>query len=241
MVCRLVHDRLWAETAAGRGRLRVRVGGRLSAPRAAPAMDRRSAPDRRDQSAAAPETPDTLERLAAEIRCCTRCALSRGRIQAVPGEGPEHPAVMFVGEAPGMQEDRQGRPFVGPAGQLLNRMIAAMGLSREAVFIANVLKCRPPGNRDPLPEEVAACKDFLRRQLAVLNPRVIVPLGAHAARWFLNTSVGIMAVRGRRVEIDGRVIVPTLHPSYLLHRPEDKRKAWEDLQVVMGILGLPRP
>lgn len=226
MVTRRIIDRLWAEHAAGRTWCRIRRVGRRSA-----AQERG---DETDLSGGGPR--DSLEGIAAEVAACRRCALGGLRRNSVPGEGSPAPRLVFVGEAPGEEEDRQGRPFVGPAGELLNRMIAAMGFSREQVFIANVLKCRPPGNRSPAPEEVAACKDYLRRQLALLSPEVIVPLGAHAVRWFLDRAVGINAVRGRIFSRGAARIVPTFHPSYLLRVPEDKGKAWADLQVAMKLL-----
>ena len=216
MVSHNQYYRLWAEEAAGRGGLRVR---RPEAPSAAAA--------------------DSLALIAGEVRDCTRCGLCRSRTKPVAGEGPPTCELMFVGEAPGYYEDQQGRPFIGPAGHLLTRMIEAMGLKREHVFITNVLKCRPPSNRDPLPEEIAACKQFLKRQLQLLEPRVVIPLGAHAARWLLGVDTGISQVRGRIVDRGAFLVVPTFHPSYLLRSPEEKGKDWADLQVAMKILGLP--
>jgi DNA polymerase len=166
-----------------------------------------------------------------------QCVLGGLRRNSVPGEGSPAARLAFVGEAPGEDEDLQGRPFVGRAGELLSRMIAAMGFVRDQVFIANVLKCRPPGNRSPQPEEIAACSGLLRRQLALLAPDVIVALGAHAARWLLGRAVGINEVRGQVFDRDGAKIVPTFHPSYLLRCPEEKGKAWADLQVAMRLLG----
>ncbi len=227
MVTRRLLDRLWAEEAAGRSWCRVR---RAPQPPASP------------EACAAPAPPgaegsDSIEAVAREAAACTRCRLGALRKHAVPGEGARFPRVVFVGEAPGEDEDVQGRPFVGRAGALLTRMIAAMGFSREQVFIANVLKCRPPGNRSPEPDEIAACRDYLRRQLALLAPEVIVPLGAHAARWILGETVTIGQVRGR-VHVYGTAkVVPTFHPSYLLRKPEEKGKAWADLQVAMRLLG----
>jgi uracil-DNA glycosylase len=229
--------RLWAEHAAGHGRLRV--------PRRRPKTDTPAAP----AASATPSNPpplivseaDSLDRVAAQVAACRRCALGSERTNAVPGEGNPHAAVMFVGEAPGREEDAQGRPFVGPAGQLLTRMIAAMGLAREDVYIANVIKCRPPGNREPAPEEVAACKDYLRRQLALVRPRVVVALGGHATRWFLGASAGITRVRGQIFDEGDVKVVPTFHPSYLLRSPGEKGKAWADLQVVMRLVDLPLP
>ncbi|HAK93459.1 MAG TPA: DNA polymerase [Planctomycetes bacterium] len=235
MVTRRLLDRLWAEGAAGRSWCRVRRAVRPAAPerRGEPAPEQRAVPP-----PAGAEPSDSLEAIAAEAAACTRCRLGALRTHAVPGEGARFPRIVFVGEAPGEDEDRQGRPFVGRAGALLTRMIAAMGFSREQVFIANVLKCRPPGNRSPEPDEIAACKDYLRRQLALLAPEVIVPLGAHAARWMLGDTVTISRVRGRVHVYGAAKVVPTFHPSYLLRKPEEKGKAWEDLQTAMRLLGL---
>jgi DNA polymerase len=180
---------------------------------------------------------DSLERVAAEVAACRRCVLGGLRRNGVPGEGNPQPRLMFIGEAPGEEEDLRGRPFVGPAGELLTKMIGAMQFTRDQVFIANVLKCRPPGNRTPAPEEIAACKDYLQRQLTLLSPEVIVPLGAHAVRWVLEQSIGISAVRGRVFQRGNAKVVPTFHPSYLLRVPQDKGKAWADLQVAMRLLG----
>jgi uracil-DNA glycosylase len=227
MVMQRIVDRLWAEEAAGRAWCRVRRADRPAST--APAASTFA-------GAPAGAEADSLERLVAEVVACRRCALGGQRRNAVPGEGGTTPRLMFVGEAPGEEEDRQGRPFVGRAGELLTKMIAAMGYSREQVFIANVLKCRPPGNRAPTPEEVAACKDYLRRQLTLLSPEVVVALGAHAARWLLARDVGINAVRGQVFDRGTAKIVPTYHPSYLLRVPEDKAKAWADLQVAMRLL-----
>jgi DNA polymerase len=159
----------------------------------------------------------------------------------VPGEGNPHARLMFVGEAPGADEDAQGRPFVGRAGQLLDRMIGAMGLARSEVFIANVLKCRPPGNRDPQPQEVTACLPFLQAQLALVRPEVICSLGKHSAHALLGCKDPISRLRGRFFEYRGVPLLPTFHPSYLLRSPEEKRTAWKDLQLVMQRLGLPAP
>jgi uracil-DNA glycosylase len=217
---KLLH-RLWAEVASGRSR--VRVTRRLPVPAV---------------GTSAEDGPESLARIGEQVAICHRCPLGNGRTRAVPGEGDPHPSLVFVGEAPGQEEDLQGRPFVGPAGQLLTRMIAAMSLSREQVYITNIVKCRPPRNREPLPEEVAACRDYLRRQLALLRPRIVVALGGHAARWLLGAQEGITRIRGQVFDLGDFRVVPTFHPSYLLRSPEEKRKAWADLQVVMGLLGL---
>jgi DNA polymerase len=148
---------------------------------------------------------------------------------------------MFVGEAPGADEDAQGRPFVGKAGQLLDKMIGAMGLARSEVFIANVLKCRPPGNRDPQPQEVAACLPFLHAQVALVRPEIICSLGKHSAHALLGSKEAISRLRGRFFAYRGVPLLPTFHPSYLLRSPEEKMTAWKDLQLVMRRLGLPAP
>ena len=185
-----------------------------------------------------------------QVRGCEKCDLCSTRTQTVFGQG--HPAarLVFVGEAPGYEEDKQGLAFVGRAGQLLTRMIAAMGLSREEVFICNVLKCRPPNNRDPSAEEILACSGYLREQLSIIEPEVLVALGAPAAKTLLSTAQSIGKLRGRFHEYllqrSGKEtvaipVMPTYHPAYLLRSPSEKRKAWDDLQMVMDFLRLPRP
>jgi DNA polymerase len=148
---------------------------------------------------------------------------------------------MFVGEAPGHHEDVQGRPFVGPAGQLLTQMIAAMGFAREEVYIANVLKCRPPGNRDPAPDEVERCRPFLLRQIALVRPKVVCALGRHALRALTGSAEALSRVRGRPMAFQDTTVVATFHPAYLLRNPAAKRDAWEDLKQVLGLLGRPVP
>ena len=159
----------------------------------------------------------TLQELAAEAATCTRCRLSHGRTQVVFGVGNAEADVMFIGEAPGFHEDKQGEPFVGAAGQLLTRMLGEIGLRREDVYIANVVKCRPPGNRDPLPDEIEACRPWLLGQLERIRPRVIVTLGNFATRVILDRQVSISRVRGQRFEIEGRTVIPTFHPAAILH------------------------
>ncbi|MBN1421417.1 MAG: uracil-DNA glycosylase [Planctomycetes bacterium] len=184
---------------------------------------------------------EALERLAEGIRACRRCPLGAQRLNAVPGEGSPGAEILFVGEAPGYDEDRQGRPFVGKAGQLLDRMIAAMGMRRQDVFIANVLKCHPPRNRDPNEDEIRSCRPWLEAQLREIRPQVIIALGAHATRTLLRSGGAISALRGRFQELDGIPVMPTFHPAYLLRNPEEKRKAWEDLKAVLRRLGRPIP
>jgi DNA polymerase len=181
---------------------------------------------------------ETLTRIRADLSDCRRCPLAAGRNRIVFGEGDEVARLVFVGEAPGFHEDQQGRPFVGAAGQLLTRMIAAMQLSREQVYICNILKCRPPGNRNPLPEEIQACVPFLKRQLGAIRPEAIVALGKFAAQFLLATDAPISRLRGRFHEYQGIKVMPTFHPAFLLHNPERKRDVWEDLKQVMTLLGL---
>lgn len=184
----------------------------------------------------------TLMGLAEEVSVCRRCALHAERTYAVFGEGGSVPRLVVVGEAPGAEEDRTGRPFVGRAGELLTRMLAAIGLTREDVYIANVLKCRPPGNRSPRPDEVAACRPFLDAQLEVLAPPLLLALGSHATRLLLRTERGITALRGRfHTSPDGWRVMPTFHPAYLLRKPAAKRDVWEDLKKVAADLGLSIP
>ncbi|NOT32390.1 MAG: uracil-DNA glycosylase, partial [Planctomycetes bacterium] len=173
---------------------------------------------------------------------CTACGLARTRTQTVFSDGREHARVMFIGEAPGQSEDEQGVPFVGAAGQLLTDIIQkGMGLARGEVYIANVLKCRPPGNRDPELEETALCTPFLDRQIELLNPEVIVTLGLHAARHLLRSPLSMGRLRGRVHAWKGRRVVATYHPAYLLRTPSAKKDCWQDIQLAMRELGLTPP
>lgn len=168
---------------------------------------------------------------------CTRCKLGHlGRQQVVFGAGSMTADLMFVGEAPGADEDVQGVPFVGRAGQLLTRMIEAMGLTRDQVYIANVIKCRPPQNRNPEPDEVATCEPFLFRQIDLIRPKVVVALGKFAAQTLLRTETPISKLRGQVHDFRGARLVPTFHPAYLLRSPDKKRETWEDLKKVMTLL-----
>lgn len=178
--------------------------------------------------------------LRAEIGDCTRCRLHAGRSSIVFGEGNLMADLLFIGEGPGANEDRTGRPFVGNAGQLLDKMIGAMTLRRDQVYIANVVKCRPPENRPPLPDEMAVCGSFLVRQAEILKPRVIVCLGGTAAKYLLDTTASVASLRGRVLRWRFADVVCTYHPSYLLQNPGAKKAAWEDLQKAMALLGLPR-
>jgi len=173
-----------------------------------------------------------------ELGDCQRCSLSQGRTNIVFGEGNPDARLVFVGEAPGADEDAQGRPFVGRAGQLLTRIIAAMGLSRKDVYICNILKCRPPGNRNPKPDEIHACEPFLRKQIQAIRPEVICALGTFAAQTLLKKEVPITALRGRFHSYQGIKVMPTYHPAYLLRNEGAKKLVWEDMQVVMKMLGI---
>lgn len=181
-------------------------------------------------------TGETIEEVADEIRQCRNCALCETRNAAVPGEGGGSGGIVFVGEAPGAREDLEGRPFVGRAGQLLDRMIGAINLDRSTAFIANVLKCRPPENRTPLPTEVAACLPYLRRQIAILRPRVVCALGGAALGALLRPGARITALRGTRHDMGDFILIPTYHPAYLLRNPAAKKEAWHDLQMVERVL-----
>lgn len=189
---------------------------------------------------------DTLDwgALEAAIRACEACGLCRTRRQAVPGTGSRSAQVLVVGEAPGAEEDQRGEPFVGRAGELLDQMLLAVGLDRRRVYIANVLKCRPPENRNPAAEEVAACSPFLSRQIALLRPAVILALGSFAARALLGGEGKVGALRGGRHLYQGVPVVVSYHPAYLLRSPQEKARAWEDLcqmqDVLADALGRPR-
>ena len=189
----------------------------------------------------AAERAAALQLIREEIGECTRCALHKGRNKIVFGDGDPAARLMFVGEGPGADEDAQGLPFVGKAGQLLNNMIAAMGLRREEVYIANVVKCRPPGNRVPEQEEGATCSPFLVRQIDVVRPQVLVALGATAATWLLGSRQPLAGLRGRVHSARGTKLIVTYHPAYLLRDPRQKKEAWADLQIAMRELGLKPP
>jgi DNA polymerase len=165
---------------------------------------------------------DELRQLAATIQACTDCQLSQARKLAVPGEGPSDAAVMFIGEGPGFHENEQGRPFVGAAGRFLEELLAGIGLTRQQVFICNVVKCRPPGNRDPQPDEIDACHPYLEGQLELIDPKVVVALGNFSAKLLLGTTVGITKLRGQVYPFAGRLLVPTYHPAAILRGGGDK-------------------
>ncbi len=177
-----------------------------------------------------------LRRLREEIGECTRCRLHEKRTKLVFGEGSPEAELMFIGEAPGEEEDLQGRPFVGRAGELLTRLILKMGLQREDVYIANTVKCRPPENRRPREDEIQTCLTFLKRQIEIISPRVIMTLGDVATKTILQTRLGITKVRGKVFRYMDIPVVPTFHPSYLLRNPNDKWLTWSDAQVVLKIL-----
>jgi uracil-DNA glycosylase len=182
---------------------------------------------------------DELERIRHSLGNCTSCQLASTKKNLVFGEGSQKADLMFIGEAPGAVEDETGRPFVGPAGSLLTNIISAMGLKREDVYIANILKCRPPGNRDPQPDEIEACIGCLEAQIQTINPRVIVLLGRIAAHTLLNSTTPISRLRGTFQSYKGFMTMPTYHPSYLLQNPSKKRDVWEDIKKVMDYIGLP--
>ena len=184
----------------------------------------------------------SLEEIRKEIGDCTRCKLHQGRKTIVFGEGDEKASVVFVGEGPGFEEDQQGRPFVGAAGQLLTDIIEkGMKIRRAEVYICNIVKCRPPGNRNPEPDEVAACIGFVKQQIAVIKPKVIVTLGNVPTQNLLGTKEGITRIRGKWHEYEGIPVMPTFHPSYLLRSPGEKKWAWIDIQEVMKKLGMEIP
>jgi uracil-DNA glycosylase len=235
---------------------RTRQGDTLAVP---PAQDERSAEpsparasstlgDARDNAAAfegskgepvtfSANAADALAAVRADIGDCTRCKLhTQGRRQIVFGVGNPDADLMFVGEAPGADEDIQGIPFVGRAGQLLTKIIEAIGLKREDVYIANVIKCRPPGNRNPEPDEVETCEPFLFQQIDIIKPKVIVALGKFGAQTLLRTLDPISRLRGRVYNFRGAKLVPTFHPAYILRNPSSKREVWEDMKLVRTLL-----
>jgi DNA polymerase len=202
-------------------------------------VERASCPERFPIETAG-QTPDppeqTLENVREALGDCRRCPLCKTRTNLVFGEGHPHAKLVFVGEAPGADEDRQGLPFVGKAGQLLTRIIVAMGLERRDVYICNILKCRPPENRNPRPEEIAACEPFLIRQLQAIGPKMICALGTFSAHTLLKTEIPISQLRGRFHRYQGMDLMPTYHPAYLLRNPAAKRQVWEDVQKIMKAL-----
>jgi len=188
------------------------------------------------EQAEASQTEEELSRISSELSGCTRCRLHSGRNKLVFGEGSAESGLVFVGEGPGFDEDRQGRPFVGRAGKLLDKMIFAIGLERRQVYICNVVKCRPPDNRAPLPDEAAECSPFLFRQIEALNPKVICALGMSAAQNLLGNSRPISQLRGKIQHWRGTPLICTYHPAYLLRSPSQKAAAWQDLKQVIKLL-----
>lgn len=185
---------------------------------------------------------DELARIASEVAACRNCRLCEARKNVVPDQGHTKPEIMFIGEGPGADEDEQGLAFVGRAGQLLTQIIEAMGYTRDQVFIGNVVKCRPPDNRTPMPDEMAACLPYLERQIALLRPKVIVALGATAVKGLFNDpKISITRLRGTWMRYQDIDTMPTLHPAYLLRNPPAKREVWEDMKSVLKHLGKPVP
>ncbi|MGD8563267.1 MAG: uracil-DNA glycosylase [Desulfarculaceae bacterium] len=182
-----------------------------------------------------------LEAVRQGMGQCTRCPLHKGRRNIVFGQGPDRARIMFIGEAPGAREDEKGVPFVGPAGKLLDRMLKAVGLERSQVYITNIVKCRPPGNRDPLPEEAAACRPFLEAQVQALNPEIICALGRPSAQSLLSTKAPISALRGNWHQVWEHRLLPTFHPAFLLRQPERKREAYQDMKKLVRALAKTRP
>jgi uracil-DNA glycosylase family 4 len=215
---------------------RLRTGG-AGAPPVVPAVGSPAPMAATAPSAIAPGAAD-WEGLAARVRACTLCGLHRSRTQTVFGVGKRDASLFVIGEAPGADEDRQGEPFVGRAGQLLNAMLRAIGLPRSEVFIANILKCRPPNNRDPEPSEAASCTPYLSQQIELVKPRVLLAVGRISAQWLLQTDAPIGRLRGRALTYGerGTPLVVTYHPAYLLRSPLEKAKAWTDLCLVKELL-----
>jgi len=190
----------------------------------------------RDQMAPTASNIDTLESIRLDIGDCQRCKLAPMRTNIVFGSGNPRAELVFVGEAPGFDEDQQGLPFVGRAGQLLTKIIESINLKREDVYICNVLKCRPPDNRNPEPDEVASCNPFMRRQLAAIRPKVVCCLGTFAAQTVLQVAAPISKLRGKFFDMDGMRIIATFHPAYLLRSPDKKREVWEDMKQIRAEL-----
>jgi DNA polymerase len=223
-------DRAWRARASGAPR-----GAAVTAP-ADPTAEPAAPSLVPDVTPLARSRAEALAVVRTDLGECTRCKLHKGRITLVFGTGNAEARLMFVGEGPGAEEDEQGLPFVGRAGQLLTQIIKAMGLERQDVYIANVVKCRPPGNRNPEPDEIEQCEPFLMRQMDVIKPAVVVALGKFAAQTLLRTAEPISKIRGRFHQVGDTHVMPTFHPSYLLRNPAAKREVWEDMKAVMGLL-----
>lgn len=214
---------------------RARFLGSLSSL-GAPRVERPAAESRRSAPSSSAEYPD-LESIRAFIGDCQRCGLAGTRKNIVFGQGNPNAQLMFVGEAPGADEDEQGLAFVGRAGQLLTDIIEkGMKMRREDVFIANILKCRPPGNRNPEPDEILQCHPFLEKQIETIHPKIIVGLGKFSCQWLLKTMEPITKLRGRIGEFQGIQVMPTYHPAYLLRNPSAKKDVWEDMKIVLALL-----
>ncbi len=214
--------------------LRQDLQGRVTVTRTAELFDLHSAAP--DEGVSREEA---LARIAAEVAECDRCPeLAAGRNRTVPGQGSPYAQLVFIGEGPGEEEDRQGLAFVGRAGELLTKMIEAIGMTRDQVFIGNIVKCRPPGNRTPMPDECSNCTPYLMRQLEVLRPKVICALGGTAAKWLLQTHDGITKLRGRFYPYRGVLLMPTFHPAYVLrnYTPDTRRKVYDDILKVKAEL-----
>jgi uracil-DNA glycosylase family 4 len=179
----------------------------------------------------------TLEDVRKELGDCKRCKLHRGRKTIVFGEGNEKATLMLIGESPGYDEDVQGRPFVGRAGQLLTKILQSVNLPREEVYIANIIKCRPPQNRNPEPDEIQSCHPFLMKQIRVIQPKIICALGTFSAQTLLKTDTKITALRGKLFDLEGIKVIPTYHPAFLLRNPDKKREVWEDMKKIVELLG----
>jgi DNA polymerase len=211
-------------------------------PPSDPGPDPRLTPSTQNQQNETPLTfsknaAEALAAIRADIGDCMRCKLhTLGRTQVVFGVGSPDADLLFVGEAPGADEDVQGIPFVGRAGQLLTKIIEAIGLTRDDVYIANIIKCRPPQNRNPEPDEVATCEPFLFRQIDIIKPKIIVALGKYAAQTLLRTETPISRLRGQQFDYRGARLIPTFHPAYLLRNPSSKREVWEDMKLVKRLL-----
>ncbi|NLH47495.1 MAG: uracil-DNA glycosylase [Myxococcales bacterium] len=237
-----VHEQELVELARSQPRLKPTLKKEAEPPKTAARPARPAKPKTATEKPLADSAGENeLRSIREEIGDCTRCKLHQGRKNIVFGDGTATAELMFVGEGPGADEDEQGLPFVGRAGQLLNKMIAAMGKRRDEVYIGNIVKCRPPGNREPEGDEVAMCLPFLQRQIRTIHPKMIVCLGRVAIQNLLDTKRPISQLRGQWQLYEDIRVMPTFHPAYLLRNPAAKKPAWEDLQKVMAELGWPLP
>ena len=182
------------------------------------------------------DTLQELQQLATQVRDCHKCPLGRLRVHAVPGEGPADAEIMFIGEGPGYHEDQQGRPFVGSSGQMLESLLTSIGLTRQQVFIANVIKCRPPNNRDPLPDEIEACRSYLDRQIEIINPLLIVTLGRFSMARFFPPTARITRVHGQPLRLEGRIVLPLFHPAAVLRNPEWHQDLRNDFATISTLV-----